>query len=257
MLKKTALTAGFVAVAGCLILGSAAFGDSLRVTSAAGMGGVAANTCTGDGLPGPCGLQVDHTSGTPIAYVQDNTPTSETVYRAEFLFSENDVSLPGGPGAAFRQVIFTAIGPNPRPGVGVCPSTLAFIEAIRCFHIAIDFGAGPNSHYQCHSRGDFCGERSTNGVFFHTDADIDGDDNVKFCIEWEHGVGTDAGKIRLAVIDDGDSCSGATYQVGDVTNNDVRVDFIRLGTPQANFFGAGETVEYHFDEFASFRTLAP
>ncbi len=255
-MRKTAHMIKLGVLAGCLVLAPAALADSLSVTSAAGMGGVAANTCTGDGMPGPCGLQVDHDNSSTV-YVEDTTPTSELIYRAEFLFSENDVSLPGGPGAAFRQVIFTAIGPNPRPGVGICHPTNAFIEAIRCFHIAVDFGAGPNSHYQCYGRGDFCGERNTGGVIFHTDADVDGDDDVKICIEWERGVGTDAGKIRLAVVDDGDSCAGATYQTGNVTNNDVRVDFVRLGTPQANFFGAGETVEYHFDEFASFRTLSP
>ncbi|MEM8933237.1 MAG: hypothetical protein AAGE94_18760 [Acidobacteriota bacterium] len=228
----------FVLLVGALISG-VAVADSLSVQAGAAMGGT------------NFGLEVLH-DNTSIAYVQDDSPNAERTYRAEFLFAVP--SLTKSPGVGFRQTIFTAIGSNPRPGVGLCSPTAAFIEAIRCFH----WNRSPTGvELQCFSRGDFCGERNSGDLIDINTQDTNTNGSVRVCIEWVGGVGTDGGSISLGVVDDDEACTAAAMNGNNLTNNDVDVQFVRLGTPQGNFFSASENVTYYFDEFASFRTLAP
>jgi len=243
--KEKIMKRVFLAILVFALCVSGASADSLQVNNAAA-------------LAGSFGLEVTHDNAS-IAYVQDDTPAGEKVYRAEFMINVASADL--NPGEAMRQTIFVAIGNNPRPGVGLCHPTNAFIEAIRCFHRPINFGVGTRQGVLCWSRGDFCGERSVPENLWIDDGpgggDVDQDGASKLCVEWESNSGTDAGKIRMGVVDDGASCSTATLGEADVTNNDVTVEFVRLGTPQMNGFGMGENFTYYYDDFASFRTVSP
>ncbi|MCP4655486.1 MAG: hypothetical protein GY856_08720 [bacterium] len=226
-----------IVLVAALVLAGAAFADSLAVNGSAAMGG------------STYGLDLTHDNSS-IAYVQDDTPNDESVYRAEFLFAAPSVVT----SINYRQAIFVALGQNPRPGVGLCHPTQPVVESIRCFHYQI--WGGTTVSFQCFSRGDWCGESFTAPLLFLNDADVDTDGEIRVCIEWESNAGTNAGKIRLALVDDADSCSSASWTTGNVTNNDCNVEFVRLGTPQVNYFSAGEAATYYFDDFQSFRTLA-
>jgi len=243
----------FLAVLVFALSVSGASADSLDVNNTAALGGTG-TACGGSN----CGLEVTHDNSS-IAFVQDDSPNGETLYRAEFLINVASADL--NPGEGLRQPIFVALGNNPRPGVGLCSPVAAFVEAVRCFHTPRNFGAGTRQGVICWSRGDFCGERNTPEVLWVDDgpggADLDSDGASKMCFEWESNSGTDAGKIRLGVVDDDAACSSATLGETNVTNNDVTVEFVRLGTPQLNGFGFGENFTYYFDEFASFRTVSP
>ncbi len=80
-MKKTLL----VLMAVCMVA-SIAGADSLTVNSAAAMGGTG-TACGG----GNCGLDVTH-DNTSAAYVRDDSPTAETIYRFEFLFDRHAIS---------------------------------------------------------------------------------------------------------------------------------------------------------------------
>lgn len=244
-MKKTI----FIALAALLTWGTAATADSLDVTSAAAMGGVADQMCQGDMQPGPCGLEVDH-DNTSAAFLTDNTPDGESIYRAEFLFDPNDISPRNG---NWRQVIFMAISPNPNPGVNFCAGFGANLSAFRVFLFVAN--GGNQYAIQMYARGNSCGEV---GVLPRTV--IADDEPVKVCVEYE-AAGGGAGRVALAVVDDQAACPTSgdpewTERTG-FSNDGTEINLVQIGTPTTNNFARGEDGPLYFDEFASFRTIAP
>ncbi|MGB5390981.1 MAG: hypothetical protein WBP10_12450, partial [Thermoanaerobaculia bacterium] len=61
-----------------LVIAGAGLADTLEVIGAAAM-------------EGSFGLRVNH-DNTSTAYVQDNSPNEESIYRYEFLFNPNNIS---------------------------------------------------------------------------------------------------------------------------------------------------------------------
>jgi|GEM_PF-2633170 len=222
-----------------LVLGFAglASADSLTVTAAAALGGT------------NYGLEVYH-DNTDRAYVQDDTPDSETVYRATFLFNLASVT---GLSTNMRQVLFQTYGPNPNPGVGVCPADpAAQIGSLRLWLFQTG-GNGSVSNLQLWGRGNQCGERSTTRIPINPGQDY------RVCMEWTTGA-TNTGMLALAVVDPASACPSTgdpAWRTSTMTNNLTYTDFVRMGTPATNAFGAGEIMTFYFDEFASFRTLNP
>lgn len=85
---------------GILALGAlpAAAANQLLVTSAAALPGSVAQpgvTCSGDGQPGPCGLEVvvDGGANTNDVYVVSSHPNAETTYNFSFYIDPNDIVL--------------------------------------------------------------------------------------------------------------------------------------------------------------------
>lgn len=230
----------------CLVSAGAAMGDSLSVTSTAAMGGVADQTCTGDAMPGPCGLQVFHDNSS-VAFVEDQSPQNETVYRASFLFNPNNIS----PGTKLRQNIFRAIGPNPNPGVGSCD--MANLKNVGRVFLMIYRPTGTNYAVFLQGLGNQCGERATLRV------ELEPATPKRICIEMEHGNAL-SGRLAIAQVDIANPCptsGGAGWEERALSNGLTNIDRVRLGTPGTNNFGAGESGDMYFDEFESFRTLAP
>ncbi len=227
-------------LAAATLIAPATFANTLAVTGAAAMNG------TNFGLE----IVSDNSS---IAYVQDSTPDSELVYRAEFLFKVNSLTFSGAP-SNFRQVIFSVTGPG-NPGVGGC-GMAAFVNNLRGFNLVIFGGAAQVLEFWM--QGAFCGPAAIGGPadsrFFIADEDTNGNGEVKVCFEITYG---NPGTGRVSVQDEGDACFSGTTKSRDRNNSPFSAQFVRMGTPALNFFGAGETTEYFFDEFASFRTLAP
>lgn len=245
MKQMTRTTTILLALASMLIFAAGAMGNSLSVTSAAAMGGAAQNTCSGDGMPGPCGLEVFH-DNTSLSYVEDQSPSSETIYRATFLFNPNSIS----PGKNLRQRLFRAIGPNPFPGNGNCSPTAKFSSILEVWLFLVG-GAGQKYALQVYGEGNLCGYRAT-GMF-----EIAADQPVRVCMEWSTGNGG-TGTVALAVVDSVDPCPpSASYSRSFLSNGLTSIDTVRLGIPTLNNFGAGESGSLYFDEFESFRTLAP
>lgn len=217
--------------------------DSLTVNNTAAMGGTGTN-CGGSN----CGLDVFH-DNTDSAYVQDSTPGDETTYRASFLFNPNGIS----PGSNLRQPIFYGLDNNPNPGAGVCGAA-TFQTNYRCF-LYLTGGIGQNYSVQCFARGNLCGEAATARLSI---SDLN---PTKVCVEYETGAAL-SGRVAVAAVspvtDPCPTSGDPAWAERAITNSLFSgVDFVRLGTPATNGFGAGESGNMYFDEFESFRTLAP
>ena len=151
-MKKLALMTALL-----LAFSGAAYGDSLSVTSTAAMGGVAQNDCSGDNQPGPCGLEVFHDNSS-LAYVQDDSPADESVYRATFLYNPNNIqaSTTEGP---WRQMILKGIAPNVNRNQFNCPD-IAFINGFMLFDV--HWGTvGANCSILAWAPGNVCGQQGT------------------------------------------------------------------------------------------------
>ena len=217
--------------------------DTLAVNNTAALGGTG-TACGG----GNCGLEVSH-DNTSVAYVEDLTPDGETVYRMTFLFNPASTTTSSN----VRQTIFRGIGPNPNPGVGNCHPTLQTASSFRLFYYRTG-GSGQNASILAFVNGNQCGERSIPARI-----PLTVDDPVRICAEMTTGNSL-SGTLAVAIVDDQASCPSTgdpAYGVAIVSNGLLSVDRIRMGTPQTNNFGAGETMTLYFDEFESFRTLAP
>lgn len=231
MLKKT-----MIICAGVLVLAAGAWADSLAVNGSAAM-------------EGSFGLDVTHDNSSR-AYVQDNTPAGETIYRASFLFDPNMISPENG---NWRQTIFLTLGPNPNPGVGACPADPALFQSGLRVFLFLTGGNGQNYSVQTWGRGNQCGEAST------TRASINPNGITRICVEFETGP-TLTGAIRQAVVNGTGPCPAGgdpAWREQAMSNNRNSIDLVRLGTPQQNNFGRGENGHLYYDDFQSFRTLSP
>ncbi|MEL7061107.1 MAG: hypothetical protein AAGN46_13885 [Acidobacteriota bacterium] len=219
-------------VAASLVFAGAAAADTLTVNANAAMGGT------------NFGLDVfhDNTSG---AFVEDLTPDDESVYRASFLFNPNDIS----PGANLRQPIFIALGSAPASAGCAGP---AFANTLRLY-LYLSGGAGQNYRLQLWGNNNQCSSRSTTRV------PVSENTPSRVCVEFEAGASS-TGRLALAVVGENDVCptsgTGAWAERA-MTNNLQSITRVRMGTPATNGFNAGESGSMFYDEFDSFRTLAP
>jgi hypothetical protein len=228
-----------VAIVVAMAMAGTVAADSLTVNAGAAMGGT------------NFGLEVTHDNSSP-AYVQDNTPDGETVYRFDFLFN---VASMTGQSINFRQEIIRAIGSNPNPGVGNCPVNPAdLIGTIRVWLYQTG-GGGQNPSIQLWAKGNWCGERGSLRIPINYNTDY------RICVEWKEGAAA-LDNAGVAVVDAGNACPTSgdpAWQYMTATLNSIGNDvgIVRMGTPSNNSFGAGESGVLYFDEFASYRTLTP
>lgn len=96
-MRWTMIALGVLAI-GALPAGAA---NQLLVTSAAALPGSVAQpgvVCSGDGQPGPCGLEVviDGASNTNDVYVVTSHPNAETTYNFSFYIYPGNLTMPAG-----------------------------------------------------------------------------------------------------------------------------------------------------------------
>ena len=237
-MKKLVLALALLAFLGM----GAANADTLAVNATAAMGGTG-TACGG----GNCGLEVIHDNSS-AAYVQDNSPSSETVYRGSFMFDPNNIS--DGVSGNWRQEILKITGTNPNPNTGVCTGT-AFADAAKAF--AVFTQGGVNYRIQGWIFGNQCGARGLNNIA------ISASGAIKICYEWANGS-SDTGYLALAVVGTTDACpssGGGAWTSRTTSNNLTFVEQTRMGVSATNNFGVGENGSMYFDEFESFRTVTP
>ena len=190
---------------------------------------------------GNFGLEVSVNGQGSKAYVEDQTPAAETVYSASFWINPNDQNLETGN----AHFIFTAIGPNP------------------------DGGAGNVKVLEIESR-----KRSGNAFRVRAYGYYDNQVNPKrlstpflalgrtvwnrLQVEWTQSSSNSSGSVdsivRLSVVE-GPSAGQTGELVGVVKNRRHVIETVRLGAVTG--VDATTTGSNYFDDFTSFRTLAP
>lgn len=238
-----------------LIAAAPAMAASLSVTSAAAMGnGAAVNQCSGDSQPGPCGLEVTNDGTTQKAFVRDETPTDETVYRSTFYFDPNDINTAG---TAFpvggAMTLFRARN-DAFDGAFQVMMTRTSNRGIRVWVRSLSNNGNPK---------------------FTRRMDLGCDDPgcvvaaitlpARIQAEWTQGdtCGAASGTSTITLFD-GNDAQVDTSELVDQSNNPVGinncnrdVDVVELGLVAifSNTIPNGNSM--YFDEFESFRTLAP
>ncbi len=210
-MKKTLF---LIVVLGGLIT-SQAYAAALSVTNAAA-------------LTGNFGLEVTMQGDTANAFVRDNSPDSETVFRANFQLKRNTISFV----APNSNVVFFAMQETgPPPDKGVIRLTMGKFADGRVFVRAF---AGQNTPLNF---------RFIGGTIITPATTVIG-------VEWvKSDPGADNGQLRLYR-------NGLLQQNRlDVKNDALDIDHVRFGAP--SLVDASTTGSYYLDSYESFRTLSP
>jgi hypothetical protein len=230
MKKTLAIAAVFLLAAGL------SYADSLQVLGAPDI----------TPLEGNYSLVVNHDDSS-IVYVQDDTPEDETIYRAEFLYNPNDIQATTTSPGPWRQMIFRGFSID-RNGCTPQPYMNAFML------YDLHWGSvGANCSMILWGRGNVCGQQGTTRV------DIPCNSASKICLEFKSGA-SQTGLLAVAAVTPGNSCPTSgdpAWKTKTMTNNSMRIEFVRLGATNRNNFGRGEDGSWLMDSFASFRTVNP
>jgi len=217
-MKKTMLMAACV----LLMAGGAAADNTLTVEDYAALNGT------------NYGMMVSLDGTTNTVYVQDNTPDNEEVYRAVFWFDPNSLTMAQG---ASRMVIFFTRDLDPAGGMPSGGNVR--IEMVK-----------KNNKFRVIGK-----MKKNNGLWVKTNTPgtgwlVLGDEPRQIMLEYT--VGSGSGLLRLTRMD-----TMATVENVDVNNSFWDIDDIRLGMPRIVTNGASFSGTMYFDEFESYRTLAP
>ncbi|MEM6457237.1 MAG: hypothetical protein AAF772_19265 [Acidobacteriota bacterium] len=219
-LTRTALVA---LAAACLFTGSA-FGASLAVNNTAAMGSSGGTACAG----GECGLEVTFDGNTSPAFVRDDTPDNEALYRAEFWFNPNNITMNDGT----FHVIFRA---TEESAFQAATQILFTFKSSLC-RLSLRGLNNPGT------------TRFTNRI------NVPCDQATQLRVEWTRSdtPGALNGDMTLSVI--GGAGPVGTSVSSSLNNSNLNVDFVNLGAV-GNINPATSSTQW-FDEFQSFRTAA-
>lgn len=186
-------------------------------------------------MEGECGLEILYAGST--AFVQDNSPNNEKIYRASFLFDPSPANMPS-PSVQTLLEGFGTIGPN----FGVTFRLQLYKNnhgAHRLFVLV------------------FTNQRAkrASGTFRIGLPGVPPDAG-RVCFEWQ-AAGTNQGFARFAYVDQASSCPSdpGDYITKFTTNEFWNLTGIKLGVARPP--AAAATGSMYFDSFESFRTLAP
>lgn len=220
-----------------LCVGGSAWANSLSVTSAAALFNTTPQAnCSGDGQPGPCGLQVDVTPGdSSPAFVETNAPAAETGVRVSFWLDPNSqkkglspLDMDGGQNIRVLKMLSTF----PKP------ANASSVEHVVMF-IKRNF---LDNNYRIRVMA------QQNFGFFATCAEsffvLDGGPAKKVTIEWVQGQGAQGSQNgRCSVfIDDVLIGEKTNLNTSEFNVNAVRLGFFQPSTP------ATTTGTYFLDE---------
>jgi hypothetical protein len=186
-------------------------------------------------MEGNCGLEVTPPSATDT-FVQDDTPVSETVYRFSFQFDPNTYDMPS-PSLQWVSEAYGFVGPT-------------FGIAIRVMLRRLSTGV-----YDMRGRffTNLRGARDTGTVTLGASPPAG-----RVCLEWSAGQ-SNTGRLAFAFVTPETSpCPGAgdpAWLEKFTTNGFWTVDGIKLGAARSTPGGVSGSM--YFDDFQSFRTLAP
>lgn len=234
-MKKIDSTVLALIAALVLIAPAALAQNSLSVTSAAAMGnGVAQNTCSGDAQPGPCGLELHWEPGqTNLAFVQDDSPNGETVYRARWFMDLNNFDMP----AQKRNFFF--INHGLYSGTGNPQNTV----------LRMPIGFANNLHIIGMEVWD--NQLNRKGVPWCI---VPSDGPFEVQIEFTAGNVPNPGSARLQIFEGGvETCNHIA--AGGIQNGAFNINFQTLLTRAEGGLNTPSVI--YIDEFSSFRTLAP
>ncbi len=233
-------------IVGLALIAGPAMADTLTVNGTAAMNGTT------------YGLEVVHDNSS-VAYVQDDTPAGESIYRFEYLFEPNNIAGTGS--GDWTMTLFGAMGDNPRPNNGANPCPLnANIPVFPMRVTLIATGAGSSTPVvRATMMSNICGVVGA-PAFVLSQAGA-----VKICGYFIQGAGPvpgpqTPGEVGISVVATGVACPAdgdPSYKTVSTNNDEHAVSLARMGSLGTNGFGAGEMGPAYFDEFASFRTLAP
>lgn len=214
-----------------LLTTSAAAQNALAVTSAAAMGdSVAQNDCSGDGQPGPCGLEMRFEPGDATrAKAQHTGFGTEQVYRARWWMDLNSFDSP----ERSRNFFFTTHG--------------LFNNITRpTFRCTVQHGFGATYGIACES---WDNQLNRVGV---PRCLVSEDGPFEVQVEWTAGCAPTKGIIRIKTFESGvEACS----QEAEVQNCALNITHMTMETlPEG---GVLTSSTLYVDEFSSFRTLAP
>jgi hypothetical protein len=176
------------------------------------------------------GLILDLDGSTGNAFVEDQTPADETTYRATFWFDPNDLSM----GNTDKFVIFLA-------------RTSSFNNVLRLqfnylngnYRVRLQVKKNNNEWADCRLNGD-------TGLRFMTI----GNEPTQITVETVYGNNT----VSYA----GVTANGVTHYKDSYWSTNWAVDRVRMGGPRMlQAQGGPFTGQVFFDEFESYRTLAP
>lgn len=223
-------------------------GADLAVTSSASMGASQpASPCSGDGRPGPCGLEITFDGTTAKSFVKSDSPSNESIYRARFWWNPNNLGTDSrlDEGETFIILRTTDVNGTPNSG-GVEQAAFQVLaryksdKGLRTWvRLVTNNYPPPNARF-------------SNRI----DLDPNGGP-VQLEVEWVQGdvCGELSGLVTLRAIDG----QQAGKEVSAVANNcELDVDDIILGlVTYAEDFGSPlNGTSMYFDEFESFRSLS-
>jgi hypothetical protein len=190
-----------------------------------------------DPLEGNYSMQLNMVNGTNKAYVQDNSPDFETVYRAEFLFKKNTLALDNLRDRLTILLLRQDLGGGTRITVGR-------ILVIRSVNFGYIGRAAVRKNDSFMAPWQNCGDWTwPTGT---------GDASIReVVLEWAAatGPGTQDGYCKTTVN------GSVKAEVTNIENDERSIDQVWMGATEGNI--ARTTGEPVFDSFASFRSLSP
>ena len=225
-----------------LLAANAAFAtNSVAVTAAAAMGPNNGGTACGGGM---CGLAVTFDGASVnVAKVVDNTPAAEPIYRADFWFDPNTLSMTDG--NLFVLVRGTDVDLN-RSAFQVIVN-----KASGLFRFSLRAGTNSAGVFKISPRLNYvpaCG-------------------SIRLQLEFEQSPmpATPGGEVTLTLLETENACSmtagtfinTAQFHGSGINNSTISVDDHHLGAV-GNVPAAGNiSGTFYVDEHRAFRTLAP
>lgn len=210
-----------------LIGGSAMAATSLSVLPIAAMDGT------------NYGLVVTFDGSTSTAYVQDDSPTDETTYRASFWIDRSGgITMDNCSGGCVTSHTMFLMRED----------TAGTVVRVMLRRLAADNANGPRYAVRV-------GTKSNGGTFSYVGGVVLSETSKKknIMIEWQAGNGN--GVTRISKRNASADAWNLQAEVTTLTNDNYNIDYVRLGATSS--VDATTTGDLWLDEFESYRTLAP
>ncbi len=195
---------------------------------------------------GNFGLEISLDGSANAAYVQDDSPSSETTYRASFWIHRNDLVMDNCGGAcSTRFVLMVARQDDPA------------LTVFRLIYARLAADGGGEPRYALRF-----GVRNDNGDFVYVGGVVltSAVTRKHVTIEWQAGdPATNNGIARIYTSNDGGT-PNLQFERTTLLNSTMAVDQVRVGATSGlddQPSDASTTGSWYFDSFESYRTLLP